>query len=290
MSYYSSKHPGLYLYLALVTATLCAFLFMDISSAQIGILSILWGVFTGLRALSLYEIDTYHNTYTRQSTLISKEHNGQSSALAHDLMRRMTGNANIRQGIHALYCMHERTLLWFALALGYTTYYLHINSESLSQGTLMEKICILFMIGTAFWGGQSYAHSNKAFKIMVSFFAAALCVSLFYTPIENISLAHISQAISEASLAKIRTAGALLALLALYSISILIYALLQKNKAAISALCGISLISLLAICYLSLEQSQTATALWISGWGLFSVFWTRAYRPVRKRYVLYQCD
>ena len=289
MSYYSSKHPGLYLYLTLVAITLSAFLFCDITPVHIGILSVLWGIFTALRTLSLYEINNYYNTYARQSTIISKEHNAQSSALAHDLTRRMTGSINMKQGLHALYCLHERTILWFALALGYTAYHLHMSAPMMSKHALMEVVCTLFMIGTVFWVGQSYAYNKKASRIMLFSFATALCISLYCLPIE-VSSIHLHQAISGLSMAKATTPHTLLTLLVLYSAIILIYALLQRNKAALSALGGITLIALLSICHLSLESSQAATALWISGWGLFSVFWTRAYQPVSKRYVLYQCD
>ena len=289
MSYYSSKHPGLYLYLALVAVTLSAYLFWNISSAQIGILSVLWGLFTAIRTLSLYEINNYYNTYSQQSAIISKEHNAQSSALAHDLMNRMTNSINIKQGLHALYCMHERTILWFALALGYTAYTLHISAPIMSRSALMEVVCTLFMIGTAFWGGQSYAHDNKASRLMLFVFTTALCISLYFIS-ASLSTIHLQEIAAELSLANSATPHIFLVLLALYSVAILVYALLQGNKAPLSAIGGIILIALLGVCHSTLEQSQATTALWISGWGLFSVFWTRAYQPVSKRYVLYQSD
>jgi hypothetical protein len=289
MSYYSSKHPGLYLYLVLITVTLSAFLFWDIGSAQIGLLSVLWGLFTATRALSLYEINAYYNTYTRQSTIISKEHNAQSSALAHDLMRRMTSGINMKQGIRALYCMHERTILWFALALGYTAYTLHVSAPMMSRNALMEVICTLFMIGAAFWGGQSYAHDNKAYKLMLLVFTTAFGISLYYLS-ANIITADLPQALSALSMANGVTPQTFLILLAIYSGVIMIYALLQRNKATLSAIAGITLIALLVICHVSLEPSQATTALWISGWGLFSLFWTRAFQPISRRYVLYQSD
>ena len=289
MSYYSSKHPGLYLYLALVALTLSVFLFMQVDPMHIGILSILWGSFTAIRALSLYEISTYFSNYTHQSTLISKEHNAQSSALAHDLMRRMAGNANLKQGLRALYCMHERTTLWFALALGYTAYTLHISTPLMNRNALMEMVCTLFMIGATFWGGQSYAHEKKASALMLPFFAIALCISLYSIPADPFTV-NFHQALSGLSMAQIGTPHIMLVLLALYSVSILIYALLQRNKAIINVLGGIVLIVLLGVYHLSLEPSQATTALWLSGWGLFSVFWTRAFQPVNKRYVLYQSD
>ncbi len=289
MSYYSSKHPGLYLYLTLVTATISTFLFLDVGSMQIGILSVLWGLFTAVRALSLYEINAYYDTYSKQNTAISKEHNAQSSALAHDLTRRMTSNTNIRQGIRALYCMHERTILWFALALGYTAYTLHINAPVMSRNALMEVVCTLFMIGTIFWGGQSYAHNDKAHKLMLLVFTTAICISLYFL-LPDMSFAYFPELISSFLITSETSPQIFLVLLALYSIVILIYALTQRDKASLSALGGITLITLLGVSYIVIEPSRATTALWISGWGLFSIFWIRAYQPVNKRYVLYQCD
>ena len=289
MSYYASKHPGLYLYLALVAITVLSFLFLEVGPTEIGLLAMLWGGYTALRTLSLYEISSCFCNYTRQSTMISKEHNAQSSALAHDLVRRMTNSANIKQGVHALYCLHERTLLWFALALGYTAYHLHINSTVMGRTDLMDMVCIMFMIGATFWGGQSYAYNNKDAKLMSVVFAIALCLSLSILPIK-ISLPQLSQTFSSLSILESTTPYTFLVLLASYSIATLLYALIHRNKATFSALSGIMIVALLCLCHVFIEPSQASPALWISGWGLFSLTWSRAYRPILKRYVLYQSD
>ena len=288
MSYYSSKHPGLYLYLILTALTLAAFILLNAGTMLIGALSILWGVFTALRALSLYEISAYYDTYTRQSRRISKEHNGQSSALAHDLMRRMSGSINMKQGLRALYCLHERTILWFAFALIYTAFTLHMSAPLMDRTALMEMVCTLFMIGAIFWGGQSYAYNREDARLIALVFAGALCTSLYALP-ADLSTARLTQSLSELSISA-ETPGTPLILLALYSIAILIYALLRQNKTILSVIGGIGLIALLAFCHLSTEPSHATTALWISGWGLFSVFWTRAWLPVQKRYILHQYD
>ncbi|MFP4098635.1 MAG: hypothetical protein ACLFP8_06190 [Alphaproteobacteria bacterium] len=289
MSYQSSKHPGLYLYLTLVTATILSFLFLEISSTAIGILTILWGGFTALRALSLYEISSSQTYNAKRNTLISKEHNAQSSLLAYDLIQRMTTGANTTQGLRALYCLHERTLLWGTIAITYMAFSLHLNASNSGQTALMEMVCTMFMIGTAFWGGQSYAYNNKAAKLMGSFFAIFLCLSLFVFKV-NIFPAHLLSAFSQAIFYKSTTSNILLLILALYSTTILLHALMQQNKATPNAIAGICIIAIMSVSYLSIESTQATTALWLSGWGLFSIFWSRAHQPVRKRYILYQSD
>lgn len=290
MSYYSSKHPGLYLYLILVVTTLSTFIFLEVSAIHIGILSIFWGLFTAIRALSLYEINTYLANYAYHTTRISKEHNSQSSALAHDLIHRMSSNINMKSALKALYCMHERTILWFALASIYTIWQLQINAPVLSRYVLMENICTLFMIGTVFWGGHSYAHDKKASSLMLLTFTASLCTSLYFIS-PDYSSTKLYTSLTQLSVAAKNTGPDIILLaLGLYSAAILLYAFLQKGKDTINALSGIFVIALLSFYYLSIASTQADTALWISGWGLFSVYWTRAHQPIRKRYVLYQSE
>lgn len=288
MSYYSSKHPGLYLYLALASISMLSFLYFDISSAHIGILAMLWGAFTALRTLSLYEVNEHYSKYASNSA-VSKNHNGQTSALAHDLVHRMSRSMNMKGGLRSLCCLHERTILWFALALIYTAFQLHISAPVISKISLMETMCTLFMIGAAFWGGQSYAHSDKPAKLIMLTFGVALALSLFSLQIDT-SVAAVHQAILQASIFDISTPHALLVLLVIYSVATLSYALIQKNRALLNVFTGIALIIFLAFCHLTLEPSYKTISLWISGWGLFSVFWIRAYQPSNKRYILYQCE
>lgn len=283
MSYYSSKNPGLYLYLTLIIASTAFFLLCETTSSGIGILAMLWGGFTALRALSLYEIDAYYDNYKHQSTLISKAHNAQSSSLAHDLMQRMNSNVNMKQGLHALSCLHKRTLFWFVLALGYTALILHTNASFMNKTSLMEMICTLFMIGAAFWSAQSYAYNKTVATLLSTVFSITLCVSFFSLPITTV---HISEVFHSTFSAQ----NLVLGFLILYSITIMLHAIGQKNKAELNIFGALILIALLTLCHLTMEPSSKATALWLSGWGLFSVFWARAYQPIKKHYILHQCD
>tara|TARA_R110001592_G_scaffold29350_10_gene106634 strand:+ start:2364 stop:3230 length:867 start_codon:yes stop_codon:yes gene_type:complete len=288
MSYYSSKHPGLFLYMALVTISVFSFLFIDMGSAHIGFLAILWGTYTALRTLTLYEMSEHYEAYAKND-VVSKNHNGQASALAYDLMHRMSAGRNMKRGMLALYCLHDRTILWFVLALFYTAFQLHISTPVVSKVALMETMCTLFMIGAAFWAGQSYAYSAKISRMLAGLFTALLCLSLV-TLHSGLSLNALYPALSDTSLIDIGNPNTILVLLALYSTAILLFALVQKNRSTGNILVGIALVVLLTVCHIILEPSREATALWISGWGLFSIFWIRAYGTREKKYVLYQCE
>lgn len=288
MSYYSSKHPGLFLYMALVTISVLSFLFIDMGSIHIGFLAILWGTYTALRALTLYEISEHYEAYANNRD-VSKSHNAQTSTLAYDLMHRMNAGRNMKRGMLALYCLHDRTILWFALALLYTAYQLHLSTPFLTKNALMETMCTLFMIGVTFWAGQSYAHSAKISRALMALFAGLFCLSL-YTLQPNLSFDTFYPALSEAAALEIENPETVLVILTLYSLAILLFALVQQKNSIGNILFGICLITILAMCHVLLEPSNEATALWIAGWGLFSVFWIRSYGTIEKKYVLYQCE
>ena len=288
MSYYSSKHPGLYIYIALVIISVMSFLFIDMSSVHIGFLAILWGTYTALRTLTLYEISEHYAAYANNNE-ISKNHNGQASALAYDLMQRMNAGRNMKRGMLALYCLNTRTILWFALALLYTAYQLHVSTPFLTKNALMEVMCTFFMIGATFWAGQSYAYSSKISRILMALFTSLFCLSL-YTLQSGLLFDDLYPALSANTFLDISNPQTLLVILVLYSTSILLFALAQENKSTSNILVGICLVSLLAACHIVLEPSRETAALWMSGWGLFSVFWIRSYGTIEKRYVLYQCE
>ncbi len=288
MSYYSSKHPGLYLYMALVIISVLSFLLTDMNSTQIGILTILWGTFTALRTLTLYEISEHYESYANNGD-VSKNHNSQSSALAYDLMHRMNSSRNMKSGMLALSCLNERTILWFALALFYMTYQLHIASPTLTKAALMENMSIFFMIGASFWAGQSYAYSAKISRKLLFMFSSLFILSLIMLK-NNMDFGNLYPALSETALLDFGNPQIILAILTLYSIAILLFAFAQNNKSSVNILIGICLVSALSALYLVIEPSRSSAALWISGWGMFSIFWLRAYGAREKRYVLYQCE
>ncbi len=288
MSYYSSKHPGLYLYMALVIISVTSFLFIDMGAAQIGMLTIFWGIFTALRTLTLYEISEHYETYAYNSD-VSKNHNSQPSALAYDLMHRMNGIHNMKRGMLALSCLHERTILWFLLAMIYMTFQLHTLSSELSKSALMEDMSIYFIIGATFWAGQSYAYSAKISRVMLFIFLTLFLLSLGILK-SDFSFDMFYPALLQTSFLDFENPQVILIILTLYSVAILLFAFVQNNKSAGNILLGICLIASLSALHLILEPSRQASALWISGWSMFALFWVRAYGTREKRYILYQCE
>lgn len=287
MSYYSSKQPGLFLYIGLVIISVLSFLFIDMSAMHVGILAILWGTFTALRALSLYEMSEHYEAYADNSN-VSKNNNAQSSALAYDLMHRMNAGRNMKRGMLALYCLNDRTILWFTVALLYTAFYLHISTPVLTKNALMETMCVMFMIGATFWAGQSYAYSTKISRMMIGLFTALFTLSVVNLQ-SGMSYGLLAQTLSEATFLDINSPQAILVVLALYSIAVMLYALVQQNKSIGNIVFGLGLVLMLAAFHIMLEPTRASAALWMSGWGLFSVFWIRAYGTQEKRYVIYQC-
>ena len=288
MSYYSSKHPGLYLYMALVIISVLSFLFIDMGAAQIGMLTIFWGIFTALRTLTLYEISEHYEAYANNGD-VSKNHNSQPSALAYDLMHRMNSSRNMKCGMLALSCLHERTILWFLLALIYTAFQLHTLSSELSKSALMEDMSIFFIIGATFWAGQSYAYSAKISRMLLFMLSALFLLSLSILK-SDFSFDMLYPALSQTAFLDFSNPQIILVILTLYSVAILLFALVQNNKSAGNIILGICLVALLSAFHLILEPSREATALWISGWGMFAIFWVRSYGTREKRYVLYQCE
>lgn len=288
MSYYSSKHPGLFIYMILVSITVTSFLFFDLGSFYIGILSVIWGLYTAMRALSLYEMSEHYEAYASMQD-VSKNHNGQTSSLAYDLMNRINRGQNMKRGMLALYCLHERTILWFMLALLYTAYHLHTASGIETKATLMETMCTMFMIGATFWAGQSYAHSKHVARALSGLFGVLFLMSLFKLR-ASLNIDALEGGIAQSGLLQFGKPEMLLLILMLYSVAILLFALVEQKNSPANIFIGLALVSIMAACHILLIPSTATTALWLSGWGLFSVFWVRSYGTQQKRYVLYQCE
>lgn len=264
------------------------FLFLESNTQQIGILSILWGGFVFMRTLSLYEVSERFAPFAKTSGA-SKNTNNKSSALPHDLMHRMSGQNHMSRGLFAMNATHERTSLWFVLGLAYVAYHLYLSHHAMSMGILAQNLSIFFMIGAAFWAGQTYAYSNKASTLLI-----VVCSFLFGLTLFTIcsdTTEHIYNALTLSSLLSYGSnASPLLAALILYSAIILLYSCTYGLSYSINACIGLILISLLVICGVTFEQTSQNIALWISGWSLFSVFWIRSYSHTRKVYALYQCE
>lgn len=283
MSYYTSNHPGLWAYLTIIIATALCFLYIEITPTVTGILSILWGGLTLTRILALYEISEYLSP--ARDTGASKNNNEQSSALAYDLIERMDTRENIRQGLRALACLHERTIGFFILAILYVGYVTTTGDGLFSKVILVQNIANAFIIGAAFWIGQSYATSKRA--------SSALCISLcalftfcLYEQHEQI---FAGLRINETLIQDDRKLW-LLAILMSYCATTLLYAFTRGFRFFLHATAGLVMILLLSSLYIFSQPSLELTALWVSGWALFSIFWIKSHTTPKQTYILYQSE
>lgn len=287
ISYYKSKHPGLFLYLSLISISVLTFLFLEINTQMIGVLSILWGSFIFMRTLSLYEVSE-RIAYFNKTGDASK--NRKTSALPHDLLHLMSGKNHMKRGMFAMNATHERTGLWLVLGMVYATYTLYLSKYTMPIEILIQNFSIFFMIGSAFWAGQTYAYSNKASKVIVLvcgiLFGLAL-LTIDGTKSDNIgntlSLINLTYYIND-------TSAILLSSLIIYSAIVFIYSCKYGLNHSINACTGLVVISLLVVCNVTFEHTSQNIAIWISGWSLISVFWIRSYSHRQRIYTLYQCE
>ncbi len=284
MSYYFSKHPGLFTYILLIAVSVLSFLYFDPTPSMIGVLSVFWGMYICMRVLSLYELSEHFDLFSSQK-LSSKTSNYSLAKLPKDLAHRAVAPENLKRSAFALLCVHARTMVWLALALIYAAYYIHSSSAQLSQYDLVANIAVFFMIGAAFWAGQSYAYSNRASRILFAFFGVLSALCLYHAaPLIDL------QSLLALQNAPLKVQTLILALLLAYTAFTLIYSITRGARNTLSILLGLTLLAALSLLYFSLSETQQNTALWICGWGFFSLFWIRVYSMSQKRYVLYQCE
>lgn len=288
ISYYKSKHPGLFLYLLLISVSVFSFLFLTMTAAHIGILSILWGSFVFMRTLSLYEVSEHFLPFAKTEGA-SKGTSKRNATLSHDLMHRMNGNSNMKRGLFAMHAMHERTMLWFTLALFYVAYHLYLSMHLISDTLLIQSLSIFFIIGAAFWSGQTYAYSHNASKLLLLVCSALFGLTIF--TLNGSATTDLANAFTLTHLLSYGNAASpMLAALIAYSAAILLYSCASGRTYSINALFGLMIVGFLVIYGMTHTPSSQTIALWISGWSLFSIFWIRSYCHTRKSYALYQCE
>ncbi len=281
ISYYKSKHPGLFIYIALVCASVLSFLFLDTNASHIGILSILWGAFILMRTLSLYEIEEHANPLS-DNIGASKANNSNTADLPHDLLKKMSNKNHLKRGVLAMNSLNIRTTLWFAIAIIFLSYHIVTLQSSQPLNILIQDITGFFIIGAAFWTGQTYAYSNQASKLMLLTFGILLCITILKLNI-NIDTSFIFE---YSAIIKNQP----LSILAIYSAAIFIYAFASGLTYGINAFIGLAMLTLLSICTVNIEAEPQYIALWIIGWSIISIFWVRSYSQVRRKYTLYQCE
>ncbi len=286
ISYYKSKHPGLFIYISLVCISVSAFLFLDINAKYLGILSILWGSFILMRTLSLYEVEEHAEPLT-SNIGSSKSGNKNSSALAHDLLKTMKNKTHLKRGIWAMSSLNIRTIIWFIIAITYLCYRIITQYNYISVNILTQDIAGFFIIGAAFWIAQTYAYSNQASKLMLTAFGLLLCITILKT---NTNLNVNTEILFEYSHIIKNWGSVILAILAIYSAAIFIYPIIKRSSNTLGSFIGLIIITLLTICSLNLEATLQNTPIWLLGWSIISIFWVRSYSQSRIKYTLYQCE
>ncbi len=269
ISYYQSKHPGLFIYLSLIIITVLTLLFFNISPKIIGILSIIWGSFLTMRTLSLYEVSEHFQLFTN-SKRASKFTNNSTSSLAQDLSKRKMAHNHMRRGHNALDSIKVKSFLWVIIGVVYCASYTVWNAYSNSIYDIASHICLVFIVGTSFWCGQTYAYSNQASRIILRVVSTLFFITLITNP-------SSFNAASSYDLTEL-----ILAALIIYSGACMLYAL--KNNAAkkINAVIGITILTIISL--------YSSYPLWMCGLSLFSIFWIRSFKNTQKSYVLYQCE
>ena len=260
---------------------------MPQSIALTGILSVLWGVFTLIRILSLYEVNE-HIPKRQNNKQISKQTNHLPSALAYDLTTRMNKSSYSRHGEFALKSFNLRNMTWFIIAGIYALYNIQINSAHIHYIETINHICTFFIIGAAFWAGQTYAYNKQASRALLGIFMLLIGISTYINDIHHI---QFSEAIIKNNILGLsqNLSIFILLFLAVYCVITSLYAGLSSfKKLPIALLCS-SLIILMATLYIS-TPLPASIPLWLSFWGLFSVLWVRCFAQSKKHYVLYQCQ
>lgn len=269
ISYYRSKHPGLFIYLSLLSTTVLALLLLDMTPKLVGIFSIIWGSFIIMRALSLYEVSEHFHLFASHASS-SKETNHRASSLAHDLNKRRSAHNHMKRGLCALNSIKTKSFLWLGLGIFYCAFYASWNYGVMHLHDIITHICIAFIIGSSFWCGQTYAYSNQASRLIIRIVSILFSITL----IANFSSFDTTLTFDQTQL--------VLSILLAYSGLCMLYALKNNADKKLNALLGIALISALTF--------YSSYPLWVCGLSLFSIVWIRAYKNTNKSYILYQCE
>lgn len=284
MSYYTSSNPGFFAYIALTTASILGLLIHPQSTLFIGILSICWGIFVLIKILSLYEVSEIIPQNRRQE--ISKNNNHLTSSLAYDLTARMHNSAHLKHGKKALQLLDIRNLIWLSIAGAYALYTLRHGHENNTE--TIKNLSVFFIIGATFWNGQSYAYNKSTQTLLLALFTGLATFCLFYTtPYFNIPAAQ--EIFSNIKSLKQDTPTLILATLCLFCIIAPVYNSITSRAKYTYTMIAILIITVMALLYI-VPTIQQSISLWISLWGLLSLFWFTQSGKTKQRFVLYQCQ
>lgn len=282
ISYYTSKNPGLSVYIALIAISAAYFLLAPLEGWSLGILCMGWGVYTFMRALSLLEVTT-HNAPLLTANLPSRTDIALPSSLPVDLIKRINGKENLSQAQHAFLALAPRSLIWLALAALYALgdLYFSLHSNTFELAAYIRNLSILFILGAAFWSGQTYATHITLGYVMFSVFVSTLMIVVFNGAFDGVTIekfANLMPLVDQKTL--------IAAPLFLYCAALLLPSLLKDKEHSVNALAGIFLLGFIGFVALALPTLNVKYALLVCGWGLFSMFWIRAASTLKKTYRL----
>lgn len=288
ISYYGSKYPGLLYYISLVASSTLYFTFAPLQNWSLGLLVMLWSVYVFMRALSMLEATNYQAPL-KTSGRASNNTMLLPSSLPTDLMKRMNGRDNLKRADNAMnLALGGHTTFWLGLAALYGACEIYLGLHNISPSTstlgLQQKIAILFMIGAAFWAGQSYTENATITKIMVALFTILLLTSTTFAFHGHI--ASLLTTVQNPEQIKIGLPVLIGMPLFFYSLTMILPAFVKGKAYALPALAALALLSLMALAALSLPHETPRVAFWIAAWSLFSILCARSIRQRRKVYRL----
>lgn len=280
ISYYSSKNPGIIIYCILIILSTLYFSLIPVHNISLGFLVLGWSLLTFMRALSLLEATT-HSTPLQPIKGASKLTFYTPSNLPSDLENRLNSKDTLRNIDFSLNILNTRNLLWLALAMIYFLCDIYLNIHGISPSAYNlnagQKIATLFILGAAFWIGQTYAQNTSVGYFLLWIFAAALGGNILNGSVSFLDIT-IPQSLPISALIGLP--------ILLYSFIMLIPSFNKPRPYAINAFFGlITLILLLSL--LLISKAHTAHfSIFITGLALFSFFWIRSYTITKRKYTL----
>lgn len=280
ISYYHSKNPGIFIYLALIIISTLYFCFIPLQSWSLGFLAMGWSVYTFMRTLSLFEVTI------NPAPLAGLQNSSRTTlllpaTLPNDLMKRMNGKDHLSRANYSLQALSARSSAWLALAAIYAICELYLALHGISYQNaipLEQKTAILFIIGASFWAGQTYAGSDFLIHILFWLFAAIITLC--------ITTGQIDFSLTFPDLDILSTSHMIALPLFAYSLVMLFPSLFRSKTYAFNGIAGIAVLLFMGYSIIMLPTNSAQIAILVTGWSLFSLYWIRSSQILRKNYTL----
>ncbi|MCB1840624.1 MAG: hypothetical protein KDI61_10235 [Alphaproteobacteria bacterium] len=335
-SLFPPAETDLLLYCLLLGVTVFYFAFLPVSNEVLGILTLLWSTALILRLKDLLDFSDRlkragHYDYSEQNPSLS---------LPQNILSQLSHEQYMQRGLTALRSLRFPSIFWIICGLLFAAWgtmmtlfpaipapipaFKNSLDSFVEQATgvaaqtylyalmtVARRLCILFLIGSSLWLGQSYAYRSPPKTLQLYYIFLLILAFLVNFANENFSILLIidlskvspygygweslnllqemklaPRPLTSASLRALELGSAGLALfyfpLCMNTLSLLRISFDDYERAA-SAVKGLLVLSILFFSDLYLAASEQMTALWISGWAVFSPYWMRSHRYVRKK-------